>query len=104
MKRSGEILSAAFNALFIISVFLPNIEHKLISFKRKAFEGDAKFRRNLTKYEKGDRVFHLLGTDHVIVLPQKRDSYVECAVCQKMNPKDRECCGECQHTLVKGAE
>ena len=49
-------------------------------------------------------MFHKLSTDPVIVLPQERDSYVECAVWQKMNPKERECCGECGHTPVKGVE
>ena len=89
------------------NLYIKNVIHLTIvlasgrTIKRKAFEGDAKLQQNLTKYEKGNKVFHLFGTNHIIVLPQKRDSYVECTVCQKMSPKDQKCCSECGHTLLK---
>lgn len=66
--------------------------------RKKAYEG-ATDPQNF--YKAGDTVFHLGGTNNVIVLPQASDDTVRCAVCGDTNSKISDACKSCGHTLIK---
>lgn len=53
------------------------------------------------KYHEGDVVFHLYGTNQVIVLPKESDENTQCAVCGTVNPVENDQCRNCNHTLIK---
>lgn len=66
----------------------------------KAYEGRAKFQQNLNKYKEGDEVFHLYGTNRIIVLSKGRDAQAECAFCGSMNGKESGHCHSCGCELI----
>ena len=86
-----------------LSVEQPN--GKLIY--KKAYNGKARLQQNINAYNEGDVVFHLYGTNSVVVLPNANDTRVCCCVCGDDN-KITDCtCRSCGHSLikvVKGAE
>lgn len=68
---------------------------------KKACSGIAGLQQNLDTYQKGDTVFHLYGTNTVIVLPNTTDTVVHCAVCGTSNDIENIYCRDCQHSLIK---
>ena len=52
-------------------------------------------------FKAGDGVFHLFGTNNLVVLPEASDTTVKCAVCGRINPVENNECSKCGHTLVK---
>ena len=69
--------------------------------KRKVYAGIANLQKYINKFNKDDEVFHLYGTDMVVVLPTEADEHVACAVCGSVNEKENDVCRECAHTLIK---
>ena len=69
--------------------------------KRKVYGGIASLQKYINKFNKDDEVFHLYGTNTVVVLRGERDTHVECPVCGELNEKENELCKECGHTLVR---
>ena len=55
----------------------------------------------MEEYKPGDTVFHLYGTKHTIVLPEKAGDHVECPVCGDDNRAELTSCHSCGHTLIK---
>ncbi len=49
----------------------------------------------------GDEVFHLFGSDHVLILPIPSDDHRHCAVCNDINALDSTVCRTCGHSMVK---
>ena len=68
---------------------------------RKAYSSQASKKQSYDMYKKGDKVFHLYGSKHTIILPIKSDSYVKCAVCGDLNETNNDKCRNCGHTLIK---
>ena len=68
--------------------------------KREVFRGIASLGEFIDAYEKGDEVFHLYGTNTVVILPKENDTHVKCSVCGVVNEKERGACRECGHTLL----
>ena len=65
----------------------------------KAFEGrDDDL--NPYFYHKGDRVFHLYGSKHTVILPREGANAVRCAVCGTKNLISEGKCVDCGHTLI----
>ncbi len=65
----------------------------------KAFEGrDDDL--NPYFYHKGDRVFHLYGSKHTIILPSENANAVRCAVCGIKTFISEGKCADCGHTLI----
>lgn len=52
----------------------------------------------------GDSVFHLYGTDKVVVLPDGKSDTVACPVCGSSESAHAEHCTGCGHTLIKGTD
>lgn len=52
----------------------------------------------------GDSVFHLYGTDKVVVLPDGKSDTVTCPVCGSSESAHAEHCTGCGHTLIKGTD
>ena len=69
--------------------------------KRKVYGGIASLQKYINKFNKDDEVFHLYGTNTVVVLRGERGTHVECPVCGEINEKENELCCECGHTLVR---
>ena len=69
---------------------------------KKAYSGRVSYgQQKLQTYQVGDTVFHLYGTDAVIVLPNPNDTEVHCAVCDTSNSVEKTHCRNCNHSLVK---
>ena len=68
--------------------------------RREVFLGMASLQEFIGTDEKGDEVFHLYGTNTVVILPKENDTHVKCPVCGVVNEKGRETCRECGHTLL----
>ena len=80
-----------------LSVEQPN--GKLIY--KKAYSGKARLQQNINAYNEGDLVFHLYGTNNVVVLPDANDSSVNCSVCGSSNSIENDKCRNCGHSLIK---
>lgn len=85
-----------------IYLFIKTPEGKLI--KRKVYTGRASYGEFINSYNEGDMVFHLYGTDTVVILPQESETHVQCAVCGSVNAKEDGICRDCSHTLIKNLE
>ena len=68
---------------------------------KKAYSGKARLRNNINTFNEGDSVFHLYGTDTVVILPEANDTIVHCAVCGSANDVKNNKCRDCGHTLIK---
>ena len=68
---------------------------------KKAYSGNAKFQQYLEQYKESDTVYHLYGTNNVIVLPKSSESHIQCAVCGDSNDTNNTVCRNCGHTLIK---
>jgi len=68
---------------------------------KKVYSAQAKGDQNCDMYKKGDRIFHLYGSKHTVILPTKADTHVKCAVCGASNKVTNEKCRNCEHTLIK---
>ena len=71
---------------------------------KKAYSGKAGLGQNLHTYHEGDFVFHLYGTNTVVVLPDASETTVHCAVCGASNQTDNDKCRACGHSLIKSIE
>ena len=69
--------------------------------KRKVYGGISSLQKYINKFNKDDEVFHLYGTDTVVVLRGEAGTHVECPVCGELNEKENELCSDCGHTLVR---
>ena len=54
----------------------------------------------IQKYKVGERVFHLYGTPHTIIISKKSNEAIECAVCGSLNSHEHVKCRYCGHTLL----
>ena len=68
---------------------------------KKVYSGKARFQQNINTYNEGDLVFHLYGTNTVVVLPDTNDSSVHCSVCGTSNSIENNKCCDCGHSVVK---
>jgi len=68
---------------------------------KKAYSGRARLKQKLNTYNEGDLVFHLYGTNTVVVLPDFNESTVHCAVCSSSNNIENDKCRNCGHSLIK---
>ena len=68
---------------------------------KKVYSGKARLQQNINAYNEGDLVFHLYGTNHVVVLPDDKDSSVHCSVCGSSNSIKNDQCRNCGHSLIK---
>ena len=68
---------------------------------KKAYSGKARLQQNINTYNEGDLVFHLYGTNTVVVLPDSNDSTVHCVVCGFSNNIEDDKCRDCGYSLVK---
>ena len=90
------------NTIFL-AVTLPDQERVI---RKKVYAGRAKQQQHLNSYKKGDKVFHLYGTPHTVVLPSPSDTHVQCAVCGDMNDisekteNKKMLCRNCHLTLI----
>lgn len=55
----------------------------------------------LSEYKTGDTVIHFKGIDNLLIISQKDDGFLNCIVCGCNNPKSRDNCFGCGHTLLK---
>ncbi len=52
-------------------------------------------------FKPGDKVFHLYGAKHTVMLPELSGDHVECPVCGDDNRAELDRCHSCGHTLIK---
>ena len=69
--------------------------------RRKVYGGIASLQKYINRYHEDDEVFHLYGTDTVVILPKEKDTHVGCPVCGEMNEKENELCDKCGHTILR---
>ncbi len=50
------------------------------------------------QYKKGDLVFHLYGTHHTVILPEKTDEMCHCPVCGRNNRVTDDICNACGYS------
>ena len=82
------------------TVYLHVMQEDGVVIRQKVSEKDARAAQNLEAYKVGDKVFHLYGSTQTIVLPEEKDSLVQCAICGEANYKNECHCKLCNHTLV----
>lgn len=80
-----------------LSIEQPNGKH----IYKKAYSGKALLQQSINTYNEGDLIFHLYGTNNVVVLPDANDTAVHCAVCGSSNNIENDKCRNCGHSLVK---
>ena len=68
---------------------------------KKVYSGKAILQQNIHTYNEGDWVFHLYGTNTVVIIPDSHDSIVHCAVCNSSNSIENDKCRHCNHSLIK---
>lgn len=68
---------------------------------KKAYSGKARLQQNINTYNEGDLVFHLYGTNHIVILPDANDRHVHCSVCGSSNSIENDKCRNCGHSLIK---
>ncbi|MBQ9746358.1 MAG: hypothetical protein IJW21_06005 [Clostridia bacterium] len=68
--------------------------------RREVFRGIASLGEFIDAYKKGDEVFHLYGTNTVVILPKENDTHVKCPVCGVVNEKGRGTCRECGRSVL----
>lgn len=88
--------------LYLKNTICLNIEKpngKLIY--KKAYSTRANLQQNLNTYNEGDLVFHLYGTNRIVILPDLNESTVHCAVCGSSNNIENDKCRDCGHSLIK---
>ena len=68
---------------------------------KKAYSINARLQQSINTYNAGDAVFHLYGTETVVVLPDANDGYVHCSVCGSSNSIENDKCRNCNHSLIK---
>lgn len=68
---------------------------------KKVYSGKVRLRQHLSTYHEGAFVFHLYGTNTVVVLPNITETTVHCAVCGASNQIDNDKCRVCGHSLIK---
>lgn len=56
---------------------------------------------HIEKYNVGDCVFHLSGTEHTVVFPKPSNTKMQCSVCGSFSDVQEKYCSYCNHTLVK---
>ena len=69
--------------------------------RRKVYGGIANLQKYINKYHEYDEVFHLYGTNTVVVMCREKSTHIECPVCGELNDKENEFCEKCGHTLVR---
>lgn len=89
-------IARLFNIIYL-DILTPNGKR----FKKKVYTAPADQKQAYNLYEVGDTVFHLYGTKSVVVLPQKKHTHFECAVCEDVNEVNNTVCRACGHTLIK---
>ena len=82
------------------TVYLHVMQEDGVVIRQKVSEKDARAAQNLEAYKVGDKVFHLYGSPQTIVLPEEKDSLVQCAICGEANYKNECHCKLCGHTLI----
>ncbi len=55
----------------------------------------------LSEYKVGDTVIHFKGISNLLIISKKDDGFLNCVVCGCNNPKTRDKCFGCGHTLLK---
>ena len=68
---------------------------------KKVYSGKARLQQSINTYNEGDLVFHLYGTNTVVVLPDSKDGTVVCPICGDSNIIDNDTCRSCGHSLIK---
>lgn len=68
---------------------------------KKAYSGKARLQQNINAYNEGDLVFHLYGTNTVVVLPDATDTKICCCICGDDNQLTDCTCRNCGHSLIK---
>lgn len=71
---------------------------------KKAYSGKANLQQNINAYSEGDLVFHLYGTNIVVVLPDSNDDTVVCSICGDNNTVDNDICRGCGHSVIKSID
>ena len=81
-------------------VYLTIRTHDGSLIKKKVYGGIWNIQKHINIYREGDEVFHLYGTDTVVILPKETDAHVMCPVCASVNEKENPVCRECGHTIL----
>ena len=68
---------------------------------KKVYEGKAKYQQHLDTYQVGDLVFHLYGSQHTIVIPDKKSKQIQCPICGNWNEQEADFCKNCDAFLIK---
>ena len=67
-------------------------------FSKSKTSGD--INKKADNYNIGDDVYHFYGLENLVVLSNSSDS-IDCIVCSATNPKTRDDCFLCGHSLIK---
>ena len=92
LAGSNLHISRTLATFVYLSLDLPDGKEKRIKTVQSGF---------IEEFKPGDTVFHLYGTNHTIVLPEKAGDHVECPVCGDDNRAELTHCHSCGHTLIK---
>lgn len=83
----------------IVLLTIKTDEGKIL--QKKVREEDVQNVKNLQAFREGDVVFHLLGSDHTVIISRGGSDKIGCAVCGSLNNIDDEKCHYCGYTVVK---
>ena len=71
---------------------------------KKAYSGKARLQQNINAYNEGDVVFHLYGTNTVVVLPNATNTTIGCCICGDGNEITNQTCRSCGYSLIKAVK
>lgn len=89
---------------FVNTTYLTITTHDGKKIHKNVYSANASQKQPFNLYQIGDTVFHLYGTKSVVVLPRKKDTHFECAVCEDVNEIENTVCRSCGHTLIKNVD
>lgn len=83
------------NKIYTVAVTAKREDGSLKKVKVNTFGGA------MSEYKIGDTVIHFKGIKNLLIISKLDDGMLNCVVCGCNNPKTRDICFGCRHTLLK---
>lgn len=83
------------NTRYTVAVTAKRSDGSLKKVKVNTFGG------TISEYKIGDTVIHFKGIKNLLIISKQDDGFLNCVACGCNNPKTRDLCFGCRHTLLK---
>lgn len=93
--RTSDSKKIGYSARYTLAVTVKKSDGSIKREKVSTFGG------TISNYKIGDTVIHFKGLRELLIISKQDDGILNCVVCGCNNPKTREDCFSCKHTLLK---